>query len=61
MKVAKPRVLIPVFPGTNCEYDMANAFNRYGGDSEIFVIRNLSAQDMEDSVSEFTKHIETPR
>ena len=58
VKVAKPRVLIPVFPGTNCEYDMANAFNRYGGDSEIFVIRNLSAQDMEDSVSEFTKHIE---
>ena len=58
VKIAKPRVLIPVFPGTNCEYDMANAFNRYGGDSEIFVIRNLSAQDMEDSVSEFTKHIE---
>ena len=58
VKVAKPRVRIPVFPGTNCEYDMANAFNRYGGDSEIFVIRNLSAQDMEDSVSEFTKHIE---
>ena len=58
VKVAKPRALIPVFPGTNCEYDMANAFNRYGGDSEIFVIRNLSAQDMEDSVSEFTKHIE---
>ena len=58
VKAAKPRVLIPVFPGTNCEYDMANAFNRYGGDSEIFVIRNLSAQDMEDSVSEFTKHIE---
>ena len=58
VKVAKPRVLIPVFPGTNCEYDMANAFNRYGGDSEIFVIRDLSAQDMEDSVSEFTKHIE---
>ena len=58
VKVAKPRVLIPVFPGTNCEYDMANAFNRYGGESEIFVIRNLSAQDMEDSVNEFTKHIE---
>ena len=57
VKVAKPRVLIPVFPGTNCEYDMANAFNRYGGDSEIFVIRNLSAKDMEDSVSEFTKLI----
>ena len=59
VKVAKPRVLIPVFPGTNCEYDMANAFNAYGGDSEIFVIRNLSAKDMEDSVNEFTKHIES--
>ena len=57
VKVAKPRVLIPVFPGTNCEYDMANAFNRYGGDSEIFVIRNLTAKDMEDSVNEFTKLI----
>ena len=57
-KLAKPRVLIPVFPGTNCEYDMANAFNRYGGDSEIFVVRNLSAKDMEDSVNEFAKRIE---
>ncbi len=57
-KIAKPRVLIPVFPGTNCEYDMANAFNRYGGDSRIFVIRNLSAQSMEDSVTEFAKLIE---
>ena len=57
-KIAKPRVLIPVFPGTNCEYDMANAFNRYGGDSDIFVIRNLSAKDVEDSVAEFAKHIE---
>ena len=58
VKVAKPRVLIPVFPGTNCEYDMANAFNTYGGDSDIFVIRNLSAKDMEDSVNEFAKHIQ---
>ncbi len=58
VKVAKPRVLIPVFPGTNCEYDMANAFNTYGGDSDIFVISNLSAKDMEDSVNEFAKHIQ---
>ena len=58
VKAAKPRVLIPVFPGTNCEYDMANAFNTYGGDSNIFVIRNLSAKDMEDSVNEFAKHIQ---
>lgn len=56
-KIAKPRVLIPVFPGTNCEYDMAQAFDRYGGDSEIFVIRNLSAADVEESVREFAKRI----
>lgn len=56
--IAKPKVLIPVFPGTNCEYDMAAAFNRYGGEAEIFVIRNLSAKNMEDSVNEFAKRIE---
>ncbi|MBQ8791106.1 MAG: phosphoribosylformylglycinamidine synthase [Ruminiclostridium sp.] len=55
--IAKPRVLIPVFPGTNCEYDMAAAFNRYGGEAEIFVIRNLTAQNMEDSVNEFVARI----
>ncbi len=55
--IAKPRVLIPVFPGTNCEYDMAAAFNRYGGEAEIFVIRNLTAQNMEDSVREFAARI----
>ena len=58
IKAAKPRVLIPVFPGTNCEYDTANAFNTYGGESDIFVIRNLSARDMEESVNEFAKRIE---
>ena len=57
-KLAKPRVLIPVFPGTNCEYDMANAFERFGGDSRIFVIRNLSAKDVEESVEEFASLIE---
>ena len=56
--IAKPKVLIPVFPGTNCEYDMAAAFNRYGGEAEIFVIRNLSAKNMEDSVNEFAKRID---
>ena len=57
-KLARPKVLIPVFPGTNCEYDMANAFNRYGGDSEIFVVRNLSAKDVEESVNEFARLID---
>ena len=58
-KIAKPRVLIPVFPGTNCEYDMAAAFNKYGAESEIFVIRNLSAADIEESVNAFAKLIES--
>lgn len=58
-KTAQPKVLIPVFPGTNGEYDMADAFKRNGGSSEIFVIRNLSAQAMEESVEAFAKLIET--
>ncbi len=57
-KIAKPRVLIPVFPGTNCEYDMAAAFNKYGAQSDIFVIRNLSANDIEESVNAFADLIE---
>ena len=51
-------MLIPVFPGTNGEYDMAGAFNRCGGEAEIFVIRNLNAAAMEESVAEFAKRIE---
>ncbi len=47
---ARPRVLIPVFPGTNCEYDTARAFTRAGAVAETLVIRNLSAADIEDSV-----------
>ena len=54
-KLASPKVLIPVFPGTNCEYDTAQAFERYGGTAEIFVIRNLTAGDIEESVNEFAK------
>ncbi len=57
-KIAKPKVLIPVFPGTNCEYDMARAFEDYGAESEIFVIKNLSASDIEDSVNAFAKLID---
>lgn len=56
-KTAKPKVLIPVFPGTNGEYDMADAFNRNGGEAEIFVIRNLNAQAMEESVAKFAELI----
>ena len=57
IKVAKPRVLIPVFPGTNCEYDTARAFERAGAVADVFVIRNLSSSAMENSVLEFEKAI----
>ncbi len=57
--LASPKVLIPVFPGTNCEYDTAAAFEKYGGKAEIFVIRNLTAGDIEDCVNEFAKRIES--
>ena len=54
---AKPRVFIPVFPGTNCEYDTMKAFNNAGAESDIFVIKNLTASDITDSVKEMTKRI----
>ena len=50
VKAAKPKVLIPVFPGTNCEYDSARAVMAAGGDAEIVVIRNLTADDVARSV-----------
>jgi len=50
VKCAKPKVLIPVFPGTNCEYDSARAVMAAGGDAEIVVIRNLTADDVAKSV-----------
>ncbi|MDR1927007.1 MAG: phosphoribosylformylglycinamidine synthase subunit PurQ, partial [Oscillospiraceae bacterium] len=50
VRVAQPRVLIPVFPGTNCEYDSARAFERAGARAEIFVINNQSAQGLRQSV-----------
>ena len=50
VKVAKPKVLIPVFPGTNCEYDSARAVMAAGGEAEIVVIRNLTAADVARSV-----------
>ena len=52
-KVVKPRVFIPVFPGTNCEYDSARAFIRAGAEVETLVFKNQSAQDILDSVEAF--------
>ena len=51
IKAARPKVLIPVFPGTNCEYDTARAFEKAGAEAEVFVIRNLNAKMINDSVS----------
>ena len=56
-KVAKPRVFIPVFPGTNCEYDSAHAFARAGADTIVRVFKNLSAEDIRESVDVFTEAI----
>ncbi len=58
IKVAKPKVLISVFPGTNCEYDSARAMEAAGADPEIFVVRNLSAEDVSRSVETFAHKIE---
>ena len=57
VKVARPRVFIPVFPGTNCEYDSQRAFERAGAVVESFVIRNKSAADIEESVEVIVKAI----
>lgn len=55
---AQPRVLIPVFPGTNCEYDSAKAVERAGAKAEIFVINNLSAVGISDSIQRFAKEVQ---
>ena len=56
-KVAKPTVFIPVFPGTNCEYDSAKAFERAGANVITKVFRNMTASDIRESVDEFEKAI----
>ncbi|MBR3665601.1 MAG: phosphoribosylformylglycinamidine synthase [Ruminococcus sp.] len=57
IKTARPKVLIPVFPGTNCEYDTARAFEKAGAEADIFVVRNLNAQMISESVNEMEKKI----
>ncbi len=56
-KVARPTVFIPVFPGTNCEDDSAKAFERAGADTIVKVFRNLSAEDIRESVDVFVEAI----
>ncbi|WP_290772081.1 phosphoribosylformylglycinamidine synthase [Anaerofustis sp.] len=55
--IASPKVIVPVFPGTNCEYDTAKAFNEAGADSDIFVFKNKTQKDIEDSVLELENRI----
>ena len=50
LKGAKPKVIIPVFPGTNCEYDSARAFERAGADAQVFVIRNRTSEQITESL-----------
>ena len=57
VKCAKPHVVIPVFPGTNCEYDSAKVFNDAGAEAEIIVINNLSADGIAHSVDRFAEAV----
>ncbi|SBW10427.1 Phosphoribosylformylglycinamidine synthase [uncultured Eubacteriales bacterium] len=57
-RFAKPRVLIPVFPGTNCEYDTAKAILEAGGVPEFFVVKNLTAEEVAASVRNFAARVE---
>ncbi len=57
IKVAKPKVLIPVFPGTNCEYDSAKAFAGAGAEAEIFIINNLTSGHIARSVETFAQKV----
>ena len=57
IKVARPRVLIPVFPGTNCEYDTAKVMRDAGAEAEIFVINNLTSDGIRKSAEDFARAI----
>lgn len=56
---AKPLVVTPVFPGTNCEYDMARAFNLAGAETKILVLSNKTPQMLEDSLAAFEKELKS--
>ncbi len=58
IKVSKPRVLIPVFPGTNCEYDTAKRFEKAGAETEVFVINNLSKENLSRSIEDFARCVD---
>lgn len=56
--VTNPRVFLPVFPGTNCDYDMAGAFSREGGEPKFGVFRNLTPEDIDQSIEEMAQNID---
>ena len=56
-KIARPRIFIPVFPGTNCEFDSAKVWRAAGGLPEIFVVKNLTPQAVEESIAVMAKKI----
>ncbi len=56
---AKPKVLLPVFPGTNCEMDMARAFNLAGGNTKILVLRNKTPDMLKESLAELADELKT--
>ena len=55
--LAQPKVVIPTFPGTNCEYDTARAFSQAGAEADIYVFRNLTSAHIEESLAELAKKI----
>ncbi len=59
VKVARPKVLIPVFPGTNCEFDSAKVMRDAGAEAEIFVINNLTSDGISASVEKFAESLKT--
>ena len=57
IKVAKPKVFIPVFPGTNCEVDTARAFEKAGAEAELLIVKNLKPSDIEDTIAKMVEII----
>ncbi len=58
ISIAKPKVFIPVFPGTNCEYDLKRAFEKAGGEVETFVFKNLDSNGIKQSIEKMVKIID---
>ena len=58
VRLATPRVVIPVFPGTNCEYDTARAFRRAGGDPHVLVLKNLTPGDVAESCEALVRELD---